>query len=288
MSRSAPTEAARTSYEAVTRRLPPPLRRRVEWLLGQWPGRIVVGVTAAARRIELFDRSMTIAAQFFTSIFPILIALAVPKQTRSLLDEVLAPSSTQTAFGVVGILLVVASATSLSRALTRAFAAIWELPRPTIRLTSAWRWVAVVLALVLSLVATRTLTRLAAELPPPTFWQLLTSMTCDVALGVFVPWILLARRVRPRHLLPGATFFGIAMTIVRPASRAWLPHALDVSAERYGSIGVAFTYLASLYVICFCFLAAGMLGQVVTTDPGWFGRWVQGRDPASAPGERDQ
>jgi membrane protein len=301
MSRSAPTEAARTSYEALTRRLPPRLRSTVDWLLSQWPGRIVVRVAAATRRIELFDRSMTIAAQFFTSIFPILIALAlwvgntgdlaealgVPEQTQSLLDEALAPSSTHAAFGIIGILLVLASATSLSRALTRAFAAIWELPRPTITLTSAWRWVAVVVALVLALLAAHGLTRLVSDLPPATMWQLLASITCDVVLGVFVPWILLAGRVRPRHLLPGAAFFGLAMTLVRPASQAWLPHALDLSAARYGSIGVAFTYLASLYVISFCFLAAGVLGQVVTTDPGWFGRWIEGHDLAAGCAERD-
>jgi membrane protein len=45
----------------------------------------------------------------------------------------------------------------------------------------------------------------------------------------------------------------------------WLPHALDSSADRYGSIGVAFTYLA-----------ASVLGQVIATDTGWFGQWIRG------------
>jgi membrane protein len=61
-----------------------------------------------------------------------------------------------------------------------------------------------------------------------------------------------------------------------------MPRALDVSAERYGSIGVAFTYLAWLYVLSFCFLAASVIGQVVTSDPGGFGRWIRGADRAGA------
>jgi hypothetical protein len=35
-------------------------------------------------------------------------------------------------------------------------------------------------------------------------------------------------------------------------------------------------------VISFCLLTAAMLGQVVTTDPGWFGRWLRGGDIAAA------
>jgi membrane protein len=298
MSPSSPADAPPASYEAAVQRLPPALRSKVERLMAGWPGRTLLRVVAATARIELFDRSMTIAAQFFTSIFPILIALAawvggvgelidaagVPQETQQLLDEALNTGSNEAAFGALGMVLVLASATSLSRALTRAFAAMWELPRPVTRLTAAWRWVAVVMALALALVAARGLTRLAAGLPPPTFWQALTSAACDVAVAVFVPWVLMGSQIRPRHLLPGAVLFAGAMVFLRPTSKVWLPHALEVSAERYGTIGVAFTYLAWLYVLSFCFLAAGVIGQVLTTDAGWLGRRLRGRD-VTAKGE---
>jgi membrane protein len=77
---------------------------------------------------------------------------------------------------------------------------------------------------------------------------------------------------------------------VRPASSAFLPRALDVSADRYGTIGVAFTYIAWLYAISFCFLVAALVGQVIATDQGWFGRWIRGGEdsrprvsPSAAP-----
>jgi membrane protein len=295
VSESLPSEAARERYEQALKRLPPRLRSGVEQALNQWPGRIGLGVAATSIRIELFDRSMTIAAQFFTSVFPILIvlaswfgadgnelsdALSVPDKTEEILEQALGSTPDNATFGVLGTLIVFASATSLSRALTRAFAAMWDLPRPHIKLTSAWRWLAVVLALALALVTARALSRFVSDIPPATFWELTAASLFDVAIGVFVPWLLMAGQVSPRRILPGALIFAAVMVFVRPASSAWLPRALELSADRYGAIGVAFTYLAWLYVVSFCFLASNVLGKVVATDSGWLGQRIRG--PATA------
>ena len=303
MGSAAPTSAedvAAAATEAALGRLPVRLRRWVVWLLSRYPGRIILGTGARCIRIELFDRSMTIAAQFFTSVFPLLIlliswvggsdtdaisnAVDMPEETKTILDQA-SQASGSAAFGVVGALIVLASATSLSRALTRAFAAVWDLPRPKSTLRSAWRWLAVVVALALSVVAVRALGDYAARLPPRNVWEWTVSVTCDVAICVFVPWVLLSGAVRPRHLVPGALLFGLLMLAVRPASSVWLPRALETSADRYGSIGVAFTYLAWLYVVSFCLLVAAAVGQVVTTDRGRFGAWLRGHPPVetSAP-----
>jgi membrane protein len=69
--------------------------------------------------------------------------------------------------------------------------------------------------------------------------------------------------------------FALLMLAVRPATAAWLPHALEVSAERYGSIGVAFTYLACLYTASLCFLATALIGQVIAKDRGALGVWIR-------------
>ena len=303
MGSAAPTSAgavAAAQAEAALSRLPPRLRQWVVWLLSNYPGRIVLRTAATCIRIELFDRSMTVAAQFFTSVFPILIlvstwsssdadviesALSMPEETRSILDD--AAGASGAAFGIVGTLMVLGSATSLSRALTRAYSAVWELPRPKTRLTAAWRWLAVVLGLSLAVVAASALSGFAAKVPPENVWQLAVSLTCDLAIGVFVPWLLLAGVVRARHLVPGALIFGLVMLVVRPATGVWLPRALEVSAERYGPIGVAFTYLAWLYVVSFCFLAAAALGHAITTDRGWFGTRIRGQVPVPAPATDD-
>ena len=280
--------------DAMLSRLPERLRGWVEWALSRWPGRILERVTAGSVRLELFDRSMTIAAQLFTSVFPILIAIAsltagsakqvddvieLPPATQQVLDDAVQGQSTTT-FGLVGLFIVLASATSLSRALTRAFAAIWGLPRPKSRLVFAWRWVAVVLALAISLVVVGQLLKIADGLEPPDLWHVVVSVGGDLVVALFVPWLLLAGAVRPRNLLCGALLFGVVMLFVRPASGVFLPRALDESAQRYGSIGVAFTYLAWLYCISFVFLACSILGEAITTDEGRFGKWIRGGRPA--------
>lgn len=278
---------------AVLERLPAPLRRFVNWAMGHWLGRFVLGCMASSRRVELFDRSMTIAAQVFTSVLPMLIALAswfglsssdiaalldLPSESRNLLENTF--STTTATFGTLGVLFVIASATSLSRALTRACAAEWELARPTIKLAAAWRWVAAVLAVIVALLAAKPLYRVSGRLPPPEFWQALVGVLPDVAIAVFLPWLLLAGAVRPRLLLPGALIFGAVMLVVRPVSSFYLPNALEASSDRYGSLGVAFAYLAWLYFVAFCFLLSGIMGKVIVNDPGRLGVWIRDEAPA--------
>src|SRR3954451_18122425 len=102
-------------------RLPARFRPLAERLLQHWLGRFVIGCMVTSRRIELFDRSMTIAAQIFTSVLPILIALAswfgrdsadvltkavsVPPETQGALEDVLA-APTDPSFGLLGVLVV--------------------------------------------------------------------------------------------------------------------------------------------------------------------------------------
>ena len=249
-------------------------------------------------RVEAIDRSMTIAAQFFTSVFPIVILLAtwadegnadrlakqvsVPQQTQSVLQDAFQGADTAT-YGVVGALLVLASATSLSRALTRAFAAIWSLPRPKPNLGSAWRWLAAVLALALALIVVRTLGDSIDGLPPRDAWPVALSFTLDVVVAAFVPWVLLSGGVRLRHLVPGGLVMGLVMLVFRPATATWLPQTLEASADRYGSIGVAFTYLGWLYAACFCFLGAAIIGQVIASDCGALGRRIWRDEQANEP-----
>jgi len=202
----------------------------------------------------------------------------MPKQTKDVLDSALHDSS-GTSFGVIGTLIVLISATSLSRALTRAFAAIWLLPRPKSKLTSAWRWLAVVLTLAMSLVLVRALARVADEIPPPGVWKILLSLVAYLALALFVPWILIQGAIPIRTMVPGGLIFAFVMMLARPVYAVYLPRALDSSADKYGSIGVAFTYLAWLYVISFIFLASAVLGQVIATDRGGFGAWIRGERP---------
>jgi membrane protein len=136
------------------------------------------------------------------------------------------------------------------------------------------------------LLAAKPLYNLTSRLPPQDFWDNFAGIMADIAIALFLPWLLLAGAVRPRLLLPGALLFATVMGLIRPFATRYLPQALETSADHYGALGVAFTYLAWLYVLAFCFLLTGIMGAVITGDPSRFGTWIRGeksRGDASAP-----
>ena len=256
-----------------------PAVRRVQ---DTWLGGTLLRIVAESVRVEIFDRSMTIAAQIFTSMLPLLIVtanvldggddqavadlLGATGASRDLIDETVGGSA-DTTIGVVGALLVLASATSLSRALTRAFAAIWQIARPHVSLRSAWRWLAAVVVFMLAVLVSQQLVPRAGVLPPREVWPVALSFACDVGVALFVPWMLLAGVVGVRGLLPGAPAFAAVMLAIRPSAARWLPWALEASSERDGPIGIAFTYLAWLYLVAFVLLGTAIVGRAVVSPP---------------------
>ena len=287
----AEAERPADGVEQILARVPRPIRPAMVRVMDSWLVRTLLRALARLRPSELLDRSMGIAAELFTSIFPIVILAAVwlgrqasdeiaesiglPNQTRDVLHDAL-NSTGPSAFGVAGSLLVLISATSLSRALTRAFAAIWELPRPKRSLRQAWRLLAAVIILVAGMLLIRWLWRLTEHWPLEIVWQFVVPLLLTTAVGVALPWILLSGAVPARRLIPGAVIFGLITAASVPLNQTFLANALEDSAARYGSIGVAFTYIAFLYISALCFLGAALVGQTIATDDGRLGRLIRG------------
>jgi membrane protein len=128
----------------------------------------------------------------------------------------------------------------------------------------------------------RALSRYLDPLPPAQVWQAVFNAVVYGCIAVFAPWLLLSGRVSVRRLLPSGVAFAVVMLVVGPVSRVYLRRALVTSAERFGPIGIAFTYLTWLYVLSFALLATAVLGQVVSGDQGWLGRWIRGHDDTRA------
>jgi membrane protein len=284
---------------AMVDRLPDRLVATLVWQMGHWPGRIAVRVATGLRRIQVFDRAMTIAAQLFTSVFPILIMGAaifgadqvssaistvgtLPQDTQDLLDEVAGGGDSAT-FGLLGVLVVLVSATSLSRAMIRAYDAVWRLGRSRTRLSQAWRWFVAVIGLAVAVAVTQQLVTALEPLPPRNWWDNVLVAAVNVGIATLVPWLLLAGRVPLRWLTPGAVLFAVGMLLAHPVSARYLSTAIEVSAGRFGAIGVAFTYLTYLYAVAWWLLATAVVGQVVTTDEGTFGQRVRGQPREGKP-----
>jgi membrane protein len=297
--------SASASLWARVRRLVDRIVARVSPTLSRsWLFRVGFGSMRTFVRIELFDRAMTVAAQFFTSVFPLLIVMAlwlnristnriadslsIPAGSREVLYQAVDSGSTAT-LGVVGFAAVLISGTSLSRALTRAYSAIWQLPRPRSSLRAAWRWLATLAIFAFILGVNPFVHKALGQVPPsPGAWQTVEVAACYLAVGLAVPLLLLERQVRVRLLMPGALLFAIVLALARPATSAFLPRALAASAQHYGTIGVAFTFISYLYVLSFVYLATACIGWVMATDHGRIGRWIRGETMIRWPGRRSR
>jgi membrane protein len=271
--------------------------------------RFALAVTRRFTRLEPFDRAMTLAAQAFTSIFPVVIvafsvlpqhgsawlggrvaeALALPEGTRSAVSSALPEGSEQaTTYTVLSLLIVLLSATSFSRALTRMYAKAWSVRGPGWR--SPWRWIAAILAIAACTVALQALHRdedgNAASLAGALF------LTClvNTVLWTWVPSLLLAGQVPWRLLAPGGVLMGVASVPLFVAGRVYLPSALTYADRQFGEFGVAFACIGWLFTVAFVLIVATVLGTAVAREPGpasrLLTRWsaARGDDVASGQG----
>jgi len=175
-----------------------------------WPGRVLDHTVRALTEISVLDRSMTLAAQAFTSVFPLLILVAVlrprasgdeigegladslglnPEASAALEVALPAGSTAVSSFGVVGILVTVLSATSFSRALVRLYAGIWDVPRPP-GLRALWRLIVTLLGLVVLIFLLTFIRRVLQGAPLSTVAE--AAIAC--VLGALIPAVLAAMK----------------------------------------------------------------------------------------------
>ena len=244
-------------------------------------GRFVLRAFRDVRNLELFDRAMTLAAQAFTSILPILIvgssmrgslnpeADAMFTESLSLDDhtaELLQQSMPQQIDGVtltqvVGVLLLIIAATAFARALERCFRRIWRTPKASIRF--AWRWVAAIVAIVIGfvlVVTTRYVMRGTGAMPVLEF-ILEGAIWC--LLWWIASWVVINRTVSLRALLPGSILAGFGFAVAAALGRVYLPRVLASSADQFGVLGLAFSYVGWLFVLMSVLLAAVTIGRVI-------------------------
>jgi len=275
-------------------RLPAPARNLVAKVLDTWPGRVVEQGARGLIEIEFMDRSMTLAAQAFTSVFPLLILVATlrPRQNHNQVGTALADSlglneqarnsleaalpsggTAASTFGVIGALVVLISATSFSRALVRIYVRIWDAPRPP-AVRGFWRLLAVLIGVVILLVLLTTVRRVLSGVPLSSLVDAIVSFALGCLLWTWTPWLLLARQVPLRMLVPGGVLMAVCMIVLSVAGRIYLPRALSSATRQFGALGVSFTYVTWLFVIMIALVGSTAIGAVIARDPGPLGPFL--------------
>ncbi|WP_231728664.1 YhjD/YihY/BrkB family envelope integrity protein [Arthrobacter sp. EPSL27] len=259
----------------------PAVNRLMRATVRSTAGRLVLRVLRDIRDLELFDRAMTLAAQAFTSILPVLIVVgslraslnpeadAMFAENLSLDDDTaeLVKQSIPQAIGgvtftqVFGALLLILAATAFSRALERCFRRIWKTPKASIRF--AWRWVVAIVAILIGLVLvlmTRYVMRGADAL---SLLEFIIEVAVWSALWWFASWIVINRSVSLRALLPGSVLAGFGFAVAAVVGRLYLPRTFASSADQFGVLGLAFSYIGWLFVLMSVLLVAVTTGRVI-------------------------
>ncbi|MEU6068838.1 YhjD/YihY/BrkB family envelope integrity protein [Streptomyces sp. NPDC047082] len=235
--------------------------------------------------VNIFDSATRLAAECFLTAVPLLFvigAYAPPQLRHQLITSVrtvfgitgaadaqlvhaLSPTTgnLRQATGVVGGLMVLLSATAVSRAMQRLCKRAWEIPRAGTRI-APWRWLAW-LALWLGALLVQGPMRegfgVGAWLGIPISLVGLTGLwwwTQHLLLGGLISW---------KPLLPGAVITAVALTALTETARLYLPRALNHALAEYGPLGSVFIMLSWLIVVCVAVAISISAGAVAAQEP---------------------
>ncbi|RYP85039.1 hypothetical protein EKO23_13705 [Nocardioides guangzhouensis] len=260
----------------------PPVRRTVD----------------ALARIEVVDRSMAIGAQALLALVPMLVILGAffPDATDAALErfatvtglgsggeEVVKETADESGYaaaaagvdveqvrattGVIGILIVVFSATSFSRAVQRMYEKAWE--QPAIGGVAARR--RCLLWLFGWLVASQTLTFVgwlddrASELVlEPAFFALRCVFL--TLIWWWSVWYLLFGRVGWTRLFFPSALTGVVLGIYTSASSLVMPRYVVTSANQFGALGVVLAVATWLVGAAGVVVVTSVVGRAVSED----------------------
>lgn len=245
------------------------------WLLGAV---IDFGRRLLARFLELegFDRAMALAGQAFAALLPLLIVVGAvtPVAGKDLATELVdrfdlsgqsaealqsyvnQPAAVQDSVSIAGAVLLVFSALSFTRAMQRLYVRAWRLPKLGVA-GNAWGLLWLLAFCVFWLLQPAVVGVFDGAV------AVAVSFALSTLLWLLTPWILLARRIPWRRLLPQAVLTAVGTLAFSVASVIYMPRAVESAAREFGVIGLAFVLLSWLFVVALILVVTAALGAVL-------------------------
>jgi membrane protein len=233
------------------------------------------------QKVVGFDRSVALASSALTAVIPLTIvtsALASRLGGRSTAQRIIdrydlsgggaeavrdmfsPPSGTTTSLGIIGVLFLLVTVLSFTRAMQRLFEQAWELKPLSVRNSvNGLLWIGgLVVYIGLGGLAHALLGRSDLEL---------TAALLTVPLSfVFLAWtgrVLSAKRIPPRALLPFAVAGSVLIAVYSVVARVYVPHLFSTYATRYGVIGAVFAMISALFALMFSVVVAVAGGREI-------------------------
>jgi membrane protein len=258
-------------------------------LLARLEGTLVLDYLERLRHLQVVDRAMTIAAQLFVALLPLVLLAAgalsgadgeavaeelirrlrleggAVAAVRALFDM---PDDVQRNVNTLGVLVVAFSAVTLSRRLGRLYESSWDLPPMGAR--ALWRAVVWVPVATTYLVVT---TQIRQWLAGHGAWTVVGVLVVMAGGGFLLWWwtqhFFLSARVRWSTLVPGALAHAFATVAVALYGAVYVPRTLASQAAQFGPIGVAFAIFSWLFAFAVAVVLAAVFGGTWAARRGW-------------------
>jgi uncharacterized BrkB/YihY/UPF0761 family membrane protein len=236
------------------------------------------------QRIAGFDRAVALASSALTALTPLAVvtgAMLTRLGGRDIADriidrydlagggadavrDVFSPAGgTSTSVGVVGALLLIVAVLSFTRAVQRLFEQTWDLDPLGVRNTlNGLRWALAFVAYVVAtgwihVVLGRGRLELAASL---------VTLPLTAIFLVWGAWVLSARRIPLRQLVPLGVIAAVLTAIYSMGASVYVPHLFSTYATRYGAIGAVFAMISTLFCVMLVIVGSAALGREVSDE----------------------
>jgi membrane protein len=227
-------------------------------------------------RIEAVDRALALASKLFVAIIPLSILLrSLAPGSEDFGDDLvqrlglsgLGASATRTLFAkgsevrgavsVIGILIVLYSVFSFTRALQRMYLNVWRLrPQLPDALVRELTWIVGFIAYTVILAPLRNFEH--SHNVPSLYGP--SAIALGAVFWLWTPYILLGKRVPWHRLIPTGFVTTVGVTAFSVGTAIFLPDIFTTNAERYGLIGIAFGMVTWLFAYAAVVIVSAVLG----------------------------
>jgi membrane protein len=236
------------------------------------------------QQIAGFDRAIALASSALTALIPVALVISAVVThlggediADRIIDryeltgggadavrDIFSPAGgASTSVGVIGALLLVVAVLSFTRAVQRLFEQTWELEPLGVRNTlNGLRWA---LALVAYLAAASWIHAAVGRTRVDVVPTLLV-LPLSIVLLVWSGWILSAKRIDWRELLPFGVIAAALDTAYSVGAAVYVPHLFSSYTTRYGVIGAVFAMISTLFCVMIVLVGSAALGREVADE----------------------
>jgi membrane protein len=157
-------------------------------------------------------------------------------------------------------MLLVISALSFTRAMQRLYIRAWRLDKMGLR-ANYWGliWLGVFVAFwFVQPLITHLFDGVLA---------LAVTLTISTVLWLLTPWLLTARVIPWKHLLPQAFLNAVGLLALAIGTAIYFPHAVATASREFGILGVGFSLLSLLFSLAFVLVVTAALGATLAESP---------------------